>query len=60
MVTYRNTKTGRLLDRPSEDEWLEASPGWERVDAPAPAEPRLDEDDLAVPAVEDDEERTDD
>lgn len=37
MVEYRNVKTGRLLARPQEDRWLEASAGWERIDAPGPA-----------------------
>lgn len=36
MVKYRNVRTGRILERPSQDEWLEASAGWERIDAPAP------------------------
>lgn len=47
MVKYRNTKTGRVLERPFEDEWLEASSGWERVDdAPAgePADDKHEED----------------
>lgn len=42
-MQYRNVKTGRILSRPSEDEWLEASAGWERIDAPAD-EPEPDED----------------
>lgn len=41
MVTYRNTKTGRELELPTEDEWLEAAAaegkGWERVEPEAPA-----------------------
>lgn len=36
MIKYRNSKTGRVLERPREDEWLEASDGWERVSEPAP------------------------
>lgn len=36
MVTYRNTKTGRVIERPYEDEWLEASSGWAREDEPTP------------------------
>ena len=35
-MKYRNVKTGRVVARPHEDEWLEASAGWERVDDPAP------------------------
>lgn len=38
MVKYRNTKTGRILERPSQDEWLEASSGWERIPEPATKE----------------------
>ena len=30
-LTYRNIKTGRLLERPAPDPWLDASSGWERV-----------------------------
>jgi hypothetical protein len=49
MVKYRNVRTGRILERPTQDEWLEASTGWERID-----EPSLE------PAAEDPNERTDD
>lgn len=43
MFKYRNTATGRVLDRPKEDEWLEMSSGWERVDdVPEPEEPSTD------------------
>jgi hypothetical protein len=49
MVRYRNTKTGRIIERPYEDEWLEASSGWSREDADEPADfvpsPDEDEDD---------------
>jgi hypothetical protein len=31
MVKYRNVSHGRVVERPAEDEWLEASAGWERV-----------------------------
>lgn len=37
MPKYRNTQTGRVLERPQEDEWLEASSGWTREDESAPA-----------------------
>lgn len=33
MFKYRNVKTGRELERPAADEWLEASSGWEPVEA---------------------------
>ncbi len=37
MVKYRNVHHRRVVERPHEDEWLEASNSWERVeDAPAP------------------------
>jgi hypothetical protein len=32
MFKYRNVRSGRVLERPAPDEWLEASAGWERVD----------------------------
>ena len=38
MFKYRNDKTGREYERPVRDEWLEASPGWSRVDEPEPSE----------------------
>lgn len=42
---YRNQVTGRVLERPTLDEWLEASGGWERVDDDEPtAELELDDD----------------
>lgn len=34
-MKYRNTQTGRVLERPAQDEWLEASAGWERIDEPS-------------------------
>ena len=34
MIRYRNVRHGRVLERPTEDEWLEASSGWERIDEP--------------------------
>lgn len=34
MVKYRNVQTGREVERPSEDKWLEASSGWERTETP--------------------------
>lgn len=34
-VTYRNVQTGRTLERPAVDEWLEASAGWTREEEPA-------------------------
>lgn len=37
-MIYRNVKTGRELERPAPDPWLEASAGWERV-APSDNEP---------------------
>lgn len=37
MAKYRNVDTGRELDRPGRDEWLEASSGWERVDNDKPS-----------------------
>lgn len=38
MVRYRNVRTGRELERPAADEWLEASSGWTREEEPeAPA-----------------------
>lgn len=43
MFQYRNIVTGRILERPQEDEWLEASSGWTRIDEPAP-EPATDND----------------
>jgi hypothetical protein len=49
MFKYRNVRSGRVLERPTEDEWLEASAGWERLDdTPAPVESLLDQDDFAV------------
>lgn len=30
-MEYRNVKDGRIVTRPYQDEWLEASAGWERV-----------------------------
>lgn len=36
MPKYRNTQTGRLIERPHEDEWLEASSGWAREDESEP------------------------
>lgn len=35
MAEYRNVNTGRIIERPADDEGLEASAGWERVDGPA-------------------------
>jgi hypothetical protein len=48
MFKYRNVRSGRVLERPERDEWLDASAGWERVDeicdyAPEPVEPEADE-----------------
>lgn len=31
MILYRNVKTGREIERPAPDPWLDASSGWERV-----------------------------
>lgn len=65
MVTYRNVKNGRVVERPSEDEWLEASDGWERVDEfdePTPEKPKgkaAVSADIETPNTGDDE-RTDD
>lgn len=45
MVRYRNVLHGRVVERPAEDEWLEASAGWERLDdepEPEPAGPETD------------------
>ena len=37
MVKYRNETHGRVVERPFEDEWLEASAGWVRIeDVPEP------------------------
>lgn len=36
-MQYRNVKTGRIIERPTEDKWLEASSGWERLPEPVPA-----------------------
>lgn len=30
-VIYRNLTTGRLIERPASDPWLDESPGWEVV-----------------------------
>lgn len=49
-MRYRNVVTGRVLERPSTDEWLEASSGWERVD---------DDEPTPEAEAEDDNERTD-
>lgn len=49
MIKYRNVRHGKVVERPAEDEWLEASGTWERIDEPA------DE-----PAAEDDIESEDD
>lgn len=39
MVKYRNVQTGRVLERPHPDEWLEASSGWSREESePKPAD----------------------
>lgn len=32
MVKYRNVEHGLVVERPSEDEWLEASAGWTRIE----------------------------
>jgi hypothetical protein len=42
MVKYRNAKTGRVLERPTEDEWLEASAGWTRESEPEAEQPAED------------------
>jgi hypothetical protein len=42
-MKYRNVRTGRVLERPTTDEWLEASSGWERVDDEPIPEPELDD-----------------
>lgn len=34
-MEYRNTLTGRVIERAAADEWLEASAGWTREDEPA-------------------------
>lgn len=62
MVKYRNVRHGGVVERHAADEWLEASSGWERIEAPADIEAPelLDDDDLAVIADEGDtNERTD-
>jgi hypothetical protein len=41
-MKYRNVRSGRVLERPAEDEWLEASAGWERIDEPTPEQPEAD------------------
>jgi hypothetical protein len=57
MLRYRNVRHGGTVERHEPDKWLEASAGWERIDAPTPVEELLDADDLAVIAAEDDDER---
>jgi hypothetical protein len=52
-IQYRNVRHGGIVTRHAPDEWLEASAGWERVDAPTSVEELLDDDDLAVIAAED-------
>lgn len=47
-MRYRNVRTGRVIERPTTDEWLEASSGWERV-----------EDELAPDAEADDDDKED-
>lgn len=37
-MKYRNVATGRVIERPSSDEWLEASSGWTREEEPAAPE----------------------
>lgn len=49
MFKYRNVRTGRVIERPTRDEWLEASDGWTWDEVPEPEAP-----------AEDDNERTDD
>jgi hypothetical protein len=60
MIQYRNVRHGGTVRRPAPDEWLEASTGWERIDAPTPVHELLDDDDLAVIAAEDNQETEDD
>lgn len=38
-MIYVNVKTGRQLERPSPDPWLEASSGWMLQEEPAPVPP---------------------
>lgn len=43
MIVYRNIKTGRLLERPDPDPWLEASSGWTLHEEPAPEPPEAND-----------------
>jgi len=43
-MRYRNERTGRVLERPGVDEWLEASSGWARVEEPKPEAPAKETD----------------
>ena len=37
-MIYRNVVTGREVDLPGTDDWLDASDGWERVEERPPAD----------------------
>lgn len=45
MIRYRNVEHGRIVERPSEDEWLEASAAWSRLDEPDADEQNQDDQD---------------